>query len=357
MKIGIMTFHWATNFGAILQAYALQSYLTDLGHQADIINYKPFTFRQSLFKLLCSKNCVSNLKSWIKERNLQKFRNDHFTYSSEEYYLSEQLKQNPPEYDIYITGSDQVWNPYFLKGGEKKQTFSYFLDFGKNVIKCAYAVSFGTESYDNEAKSATTPIINTFKCIGVRENSGLSILDSINFKNDKCLVPDPTLLFTKDKYLPLINNNATETKAFVYIYILRNRITKKLYKMTAETGFKAISASETDGSVSNWLFHIKNAKLVITNSYHGMLFCLQFHTPFIILTESGKLNGMNDRFSTVLSKFNLKDRMFNSIDKININSELEKEFNWDEIDAKINDFRQIGQNFIKKQIINGKESN
>ena len=350
-----MTFHWATNFGAILQAYALQSYLTDLGHQAHIINYKPFTFRQSLFKLLCSRNCVSNLKSWIKERNLQKFRNVHFTYSSEEYYSSEQLKQNPPEYDIYISGSDQVWNQYFLKGGERKQTLSYFLDFGKNVIKYAYAVSFGTESYDNEAKLATTPIINSFKCIGVRENSGLHILDSINFKNDKCLVPDPTLLFTKDKYLPLIPNSDNTEKAFAYIYILRKSQTiKHLRRIISKTGLKATSASATDGSISKWLSNIKNAKFVITNSYHGMLFCLQFHTPFIIITESGELNGMNDRFSTVLNKLNLEDRMFNSIDKINLRSEIKKEFNWDEIDAKINDFRQIGQNFIKNQILNGK---
>mgnify|MGYP001943988180 CR=1 FL=1 len=161
-KVGIITFHCADNFGAVLQAYSLQEVVAKMGFEPEIIDFRPdrivdnysifFNNRKSIEKIGLSrtiKKYLSNIKNIkdIKRRmsNFNNFRNEFLKLSSNTYYTSNELLKNPPKYNYYITGSDQVWNPHFFSEiGE-----SYFLDFAINdSIKISYAASIANQIED-----------------------------------------------------------------------------------------------------------------------------------------------------------------------------------------------------------------
>ena len=164
MKIGILTFHWATNYGAILQSYALQTYLIKCGHEVVIIDYKPKKYDLSLYKIFTSRHLLNlreSIKNLEKEKELAKFRSQHLRLTKR-YSSLEELKTNPPQCDIYISGSDQVLNPSFTQYGEgrKSPASSYYLDFGDSSVKrIGYAVSFGCTVYPEKAKQIAQPLL------------------------------------------------------------------------------------------------------------------------------------------------------------------------------------------------------
>lgn len=355
MRVGIITFHWATNFGAVLQAYALQTYLRCCGCDVEIIDYKPYTYDIPLWRLLCSRNPCKNLCLWIKEKEIASFRK-RYLMLTRRYSSQEQLRKTPPDFDIYITGSDQVWNPYFLTNGERKQTLTYFLDFGtKKVRKCAYAISCGVEKYDKMITQVLNSVVRHFACIGVREFSGLGIVDSLGFSGVKKLVPDPTLLLCKDDYDLLLSDveyDDTFKKDYIYLYILReSKLLKYLCQEIEHGGFECVKAKPECGDVKKWLARIKHARFVVTNSYHGMLFCIQYHIPFLILMEHGLLQGMNDRFRTVLNIVGLENRVIRAIQINELKNFMADTIDWIEVDEKISKFRNTGRDFIRQNIL------
>ena len=203
MKVGIMTFHWAANHGAVLQTYSLAKYLMDnYGIEVEIINYYPRNLEISFY------NAIRVLKPWAvfrkfkelkKERAIKPFRLKlPLTYR---FYTNEELNEAKFDYDIVFVGSDQIWNPYFLMNGENKITPTYYLDFinGK-TRKIAISASFGCNNFPNECKSIVLPLLNQFYAISVREKTGLDILNSMGISNGS-LTADPTALITREEYL------------------------------------------------------------------------------------------------------------------------------------------------------------
>ena len=346
MKIGIITFHWATNFGAVLQAYALQKYLMSLNYEVVIINYKPKKYDFSIRSII-SKRVLINISQWKKEQGIKKFRNRYLNLTKR-YYSEKELLSNPPICDAYITGSDQVWNPYFTQFGEEKITLSYFLSFaGNNIRKIAYAVSFGVTEYDDKLLNIVTPVINNFTTIGVREKTGLDILKSLKYKGQGQLVPDPTLLLDEKDYGNFIRNNNI-TSDYCFIYVLRNTtLCRTLTNDMRKLRYHTIVSKFSDDSIEQWLTYIKFSKFIITNSYHGMLFCIQFHKPFVIVSEQGYLCGMNDRFYTILNEFGLENRVA-AVDLSDIQSIIQSEINWVQVDLKLTEFRNNGYSFLKE---------
>ena len=346
MKIGIITFHWATNFGAVLQTYALQQYLSSLNYDVEIINYKPKQYDLSVRSLL-SKRLFSNILLWCKEQKIRKFRN-HYLNLSKRYYSESELISNPPKCDIYITGSDQVWNPYFTQNGEGKVTLSYFLSFGSpNVKKIAYAVSYGVTEYNEKLRQIVAPVINNFERIGVRETSGLKILQSLSYKNIYQLVPDPTLLLNQHSYEKFIVENHRE-QSDCYVYILRDiQLCRKLNKDISKLGYRTLVSKFSDGSIEQWLTNIKCSKAVVTNSYHGMLFCIQFHVPFVVISENGHLSGMNDRFCTIMEELGIGNRTVISYDINDIINILRTKIDWQQVDIRLNEFKRKGYSFLE----------
>lgn len=354
MKIGILTFHWGTNYGGVLQAYALQKFLEQKGHEVTILNYAPHTFRDTFIKCFYSKNpfqISENLKDFWKEKNIAKFRKKYLVLSKR-YYTPESLLEDLPEMDVYITGSDQVWNPYGLKSNKK----IYFLPFNRGgSIKLAYAVSFGVQEYPENSLSQIKDLIADFNAIGVREDSGLKILSDAGI-NWGIVLPDPTLLLTTENYLALAAKKQIKPEQDFFFYVLQKdqKIISEIYRHLKKRKQNKIVYSETIKhkvmGVEEWLYNIKNSKLVITNSFHGIVFSILFKTPFLAIPIEGKLSGMNDRIHTLLGKLDLNERIVINTNIPYIEKLINTPIDWENTNIKLEKLKDTGNQFIENNL-------
>lgn len=349
MKIGIMTFHWAANHGAVLQVYALSEYLKKLYDvDVEVIDYCPEKMRINFKNILRSRRIQTlliKLNEFKKEKEISKFRRK--LNLSNKYISNKQLIESTLDYDILITGSDQIWNPFFLLKGEGKVTPVYFLNFGKpNVKKVSISASFGCEKYPEECQELAKPLLEEFHAISVRENSGKVILEQMGLSS--IVTADPTSLLSTSDYFNLCNNKIEETE-YISKMILRkqSKNTKKLFKGICDE-FKGVNIKNIEKySVSDWLTSIRDSRLVITNSFHCVMMCLKLHTPFIVLLEDGRRSGMNDRFKTLLSKFSLSDRIVNSIEDLKC---IEKEIDFIKVDRDMELYAESLKVFLNNNI-------
>lgn len=354
MKVGIITFHWATNYGAVLQAYALQTYLLKRGHDVQIINYTPYTGEKSLakcFKTMRPWLIHHNLLDYLKECRFSQFRK-RFLNLSQSYSSYEFLKKDPPRYDVYICGSDQIWNPTFTKEGEGKFTPSYFLDFGgPNVSRIAYAVSFGCVQYPLDLLRNISPLMARFDAISVRENSGKTIMQEAGLKNI-LVMPDPTLLMEAKDYEALISSRSGTEGKYNFFYMLHSgqNLARNLKRyISQKSKNRIIDAGITSHAVigiEKWLGLIKSASMVVTNSYHGMIFSILFKKPFIVALAQGRQVGMNDRVTTLLSALGLEDRIVEDFNGKLIDDILEKQIDWAITDNRIETLRKNADLFF-----------
>ncbi len=342
MRIGIITFHWATNYGAILQAMALQKTLQTMGHDVEIINYKPEQYEPSLWKFIKNRqflhlrSYLSNLK---KEKRMSEFRHK-FLKCTNRYSSILELQDYCTNYEVLISGSDQVMNPNFLQNGEKGGSTAYFLDFGKEEIKrITYAMSFGTTKYPEHLIPKVCPLIKRFNALTVRETTGKDIFSSMG-RNDAVLVPDPTIMLKAEDYDKILGLTPYRSEAMV-VYMLRNRLSAILGRIPQ--GETKVITSET---IEEWIQSIRSSRYVITNSFHGMVFCLLYHIPFTIALQNTINEGMNDRFYTLLGQLDLQNRIVHEADC----EEFTNAIDWKDIDDRLDEIIQKGRNFLYKAL-------
>ena len=362
-----MTFWWSEdNYGQLLQCYALQKYLRDLGHDAYLIRYDARNdgitpLCKKIFKAfnpikLCKFILVRNRLKYDKlekqknPREFEKFRKKNINQSQKLYKSYFELKENPPEADIYIVGSDQVWNINSNRFPNDK-TRAYCLDFGDSSIKrIAYAASFGKTQLDNLSISQFTPLLKRFNYISVREESGIGLCKKCSIENAE-LMPDPTLLLNIEIYRSLYKGEEIRKpdKPFCFLYLLGNEYSfsiKDIYNWAKTMGLEVIYVTgnlqhdkfkKQYATIPEWIYLIEHAEYVITNSYHCSIFSLLFKKTFGVIPLKGGYKGMNTRFDTLFNLFKIKKQY--------INNDINHSFQGEQIDWNIIDIRQ-------KQIIN-----
>ena len=337
MKIGILTFHWATNYGAVLQCYALQEYLHDRGHDVEIINYKPWHFdfwAKYVRRPWLLKDFRKDLIVRKKESKLVLFRSKYLNMTKR-YYSAEEMNKAQLHYDIVISGSDQVLNSSFTLYGENKPTSAYYLQAFPKSQRIGYAISFGCNNYPQEALSYAKKWINNFDKIGVREITGLSILDQMGYKGIKTLVPDPTILYGTKLFNDINIDYYPSAKNYLCVYILRKHIEiKKEHVIYVDDYNNPLSMEQ-------WLGTIIGSKGLLTNSYHGMIIAILNHIPFVVLADAA---NMNDRFNTLLSRINLKERIVT--DARDYESVMAIPIDWNIVENKISEYREKGVKFL-----------
>lgn len=344
MRIGIITFHWATNYGAVLQSFALQKYLGILGHDVKIINYKPVQFENNLWTFLRYRKFLNPkefIYSILKENKMELFRSNYL-HLTERYYKKSELN-NCVDFDALITGSDQVLNPSFLEYGENGKCTSYFLDFGNSeIIRVSYAASFGTTIYPEHLISQITPIIKKINFLSVRESTGVDICKKMGRK-DAIVAPDPTILLSLDDYKSILNLDLTKEKKY-FVYMIHNR----LYKIKKQLPNNVVISKYE--SVEDWLSNIICAKGTITNSFHCVIFSIISHTPFLVVLDKIENIGMNDRFYTLLTNLGLENRIIleNNFDII----KMDQPIDWHKVDSKLESYKKIGINFLSSILNN-----
>ena len=348
MNVMTMTFHWASNYGAVLQAYALQRFIqTNIAADSvKIVDYIPDGMQINVRNVFRSKRpakILARLKELRKEAHLIKFRQEHLQMTQHFGNLST-LRNECPDTDIIICGSDQIWNEGFTAHGEGDFTPSYFLDFGRESSKrIAYAASFGQTDYPADLTARIKPLLDRFYAISSREKSGVELLQHMGYQ-DARLTVDPVLLLPSVEYEKLIVSAHNYSKqASLYMLRRQDKATKQLlhnikYSLPVNMAIKSIDGYK----VEDWLSALKTSGIVITNSFHAMVFCFIFHTPFYVLLEHGELSGMNDRITTFLQMTGLENRIINDADSFRIDDEIV----WEKASPKLQPFIDESKQFL-----------
>jgi len=330
MKTGILTFHQADNYGAVLQAYALQSAIEQIGNPVEIIDYKQSaiekTYRIIKFNKSSKINFLKssaanfwNYNSRVKKKKLfNNFRND-FLNISEKKFNSSNREMN---YDTYIVGSDQVWNEEIIKNDK-----TFFLDFvNGNEKKIAYAASVGKDNLTSKEIKNLVSNISGFNFLSVREDDLVSNLNS-RCNNTITHVLDPTLIADKVIWDKLPNFKRYENKKYLLIFrmvgdervldiaeAVAKRLDLDVYfisnkKLPIRKGFKNLRNVGPEEFIN---LH-KNASFIVTNSFHGTAFSILFQKNF--LTVPHKTRG--SRMKSLLNLLKLENRIVENPNKIN----------------------------------------
>ena len=301
MKTGIITFHFVNNFGGALQAYALQQTIEKYFHSSvEILDYKSsfiqLTDAVRLFPISGNpREIVTGMKT-MKDRfgrcgKFQKFRQEKM-HLSPVHYHHRRLKSNPPEADVYICGSDQIWNP-FLTFGVKG---AYFLDFAKEgKKKIAYAPSFGKIRLFPLFRKKVRAYLNDFDAVSVREKTGINIVKGLVDKDVKQLI-DPVFLLSKEEWADAAADTTCK-KPYLLLYIMQSDNTVYDYVKTLKkkTGLRVVEISRygynpgfvdetlVDLGPAEFLGLFRDADYICTNSYHGFIFSLIFEKRFCLI--------------------------------------------------------------------------
>lgn len=336
MKIGIMTL-WATqhNYGAVLQCYALQEYLRKKGHSPYLIRYKAVKRKISVSKISAAKilTYLKRIMTELRKKNIKDEPRyfsefiDRYMGQTEELFSSwEELSSNPPKADMYIAGSDQIWNFYDVPLALCKENIhAYFLDFGDSKIRrAAYAASWDKRYVTKEQLGEIKKLIKKFDYVSVREKTGLELCESCGITNAEW-VPDPTLLLSAGDYRKLysqediIIRKVQERYVLLYMVLSNNNTfdISSVYKFAAEKKLRVIYVAEDKTlntyekyypTIQEWLYLMDNAEYVITNSFHGTVFSLIFQKQFGTIPLKGYVQATNARIQSLYDMFQIPDR-------------------------------------------------
>jgi hypothetical protein len=369
MKIGIITYHWAYNYGAVMQAYALQSYLEKLGHIVEFINYVPINQKVGILKKYIGRNFKSTKLKWKTSHRELSFSPfvSKLNIGSIKYTSYQELLDLPPKYDIYICGSDQIWNYDLINYSTEKSGIShpYYLDFGDETTKrVAYAPSFGAVNIPDVLKDEIKKCLSKFNSISVREKSGVEIVKSLGFENVKWM-PDPTFLLNKEDYLNIETPETIDEQGFIYSYILeeQDEVAKKVLTLVSDKNNKNIynvfmgtimkdkNYKNIIPSPEQWLHYINNADFIVTNSFHSTVFALIFHRPFITIPLGGRAYERNERIISLLDSLGLCQRLLWEYDEDAILEIRRHSINWEIVDENINKWRENANDFFLNALL------
>lgn len=375
-NIAILSLPMRTNYGGILQAYALQYLLIQRGYtvehlsrEADFVSLSFWCSIKScvkyyLRKIIRRRNSIPNaIQFKMIAKHTQCFIDNNIIVSPSLYSekgLISYCKRK--KFDTVIVGSDQVWRPSMCV-----KPLNYFLDFieNDNLKKISYAASFGVDTWEfsEEMTNECRRLIKEFDAISVREESGVSLCKE-KFGTDAELVVDPTLLLDKSVYESIASESESSLiKGKIFCYFLDDSENKKEIVQSAEkyTGLSAFRCMpkveptpdniETNGydcvfpPISLWLRSFMEAEIVLTDSFHGVVFSIIFNRPMWIV--GNKDRGMA-RFTSLLDIFSLQDRLI-SFDNYK-DVRWEKQICWDEINNKKKTYVSKSLEFLLKNL-------
>lgn len=375
-KIGILTFHYSNNYGGVLQCFSLYKTLVNMGFNVEIVNFVPSSYNESgITKNLGIRKNILNIKREdinpirlfkrikIKSQYNRKISKKFNIFRESNLNLSRKVDENSikfilNDYKAIIVGSDQVWNPSQWNRNE------YFLDYGDFFTgkKISYAADSTIDEVDSNDKLKLNKSLGDFSRISVRNDHSNDFIKSILNKNVPIVV-DPTLLYDfnsvltkrekKDKYILAYilgkeidgsHGKALKEIKNVYgnipVYLIVIPTMKFDFFDCADKVMYSVGPEE-------WLSLFRNASFVYTDSYHGVIFSLKFHIPFIAYyTEFLRAS----RFVDLGKRYNIGNFIIQSTDDINKKKSLEEIPDFDNIDKLIEDHKKISLDFLNEAL-------
>ncbi len=385
MKARILTFSRAYNYGAVLQCYALAKSLTNQGICCDVLDYYPNEFKYiycnksrpvplrelpGKILVMAVRNIIPSKKKRerrfsavleVRNKKFEDFLSKHIPLSEETICSEKEMVSVCSDVDCYIAGSDQIWNSYLCNFDS-----TFFLDFpdAQNKKRYSYAASFGMTQLPEKLTAEYKRRLNLFDMISVREESGASIVKELTGK-DATVSCDPALLLTGEEWAPLCSPNREKEPYILVYYTWGSKELQERAKMLSEkTGYKVVSLPctmnkdvitgtydapygfdvQAQSGPAEFLSLFKNAEYVLTNTFHGTVFSILFHKPFLTALTTPK-GQKNTRITELLDALDLKNRSYlQELDDIDI------PIAWVRVEEKLLQLRNSAMAYIDKMI-------
>lgn len=333
MKIGIITFT-VHNYGAQLQAYALQRKLSLMGYNVEIcdVTIEPASEkirikekRKEWLRALFSSDCFRTLgrlsdKLYNRKDNridksvgkgFKEFKNQYLHCSPT--YTADFLRKNPNVYDVYIVGSDQVWN-YMMSS----ILDIYFLEFTKKQ-RISYAASFGINKIPNSLKKLYSKYLDNFDAISLREQNGVDMAKRLT-KKEVVKVVDPTFLLSVEEWKDIFDNSCLPEEPYIFVYDLidSNYLTDYVLWLSKNEDLKIVSVAGK--TPRQFIALLANAKYVVTTSFHGAALAINFGVPFMAICRSSK--STNTRIIELCKNFGIDNHVLMEGEKVKLPCKL-----------------------------------
>lgn len=367
-KIEIVTFNKAHNYGATLQAYALERKISDLKYEVDFLNYYDEFIENGykIFKISKKHGLLGVVKSFLssvvfykinKKRfyTFNDFINNNLKINTKYYKSICELKNNTPEVDVLITGSDQVWNSKITGG----LSDVYTLNFGNDGIKrISYAASVGDINLIKDNEEEYKKKISKIDYISVRENDAKEALSEIIDKPIK-VVLDPTLLLTKKEWDDVVNKISNTKEKYILAYVVEpdEEYIKIANDLSKKTGLRIIHFGKKNPGYNNvlksaytegpleFINYIKNAEYVVATSFHATVFSIIFNKKFFIVPH----RKTGARVTNLLDNLEIKGRTFSSYEDF---KDIDYDFDtdWTNVKKILDKEREESINWLKNAI-------
>lgn len=359
MRIKTITCHDVYNVGASLQAYALEQYLTGQGHDVEIIDYKPdYLSRHYSLSVVSNPRfdhplvrqtyLLAKLPGRLmarfggRKRNFDLFRQSMLRVTAKRYDSAAALRDDPPEADAYIAGSDQIWNPLF-PNGKDEAFFLAFVPDGKKRI--SYAASFAVEELAGEDRARMKPWLEKLDAVSVREASGVRLLESMGLQGVQ--VCDPVFLLTREQWAAL----AVQQPGGVFVYDfdsseqvqqMADALSESLNRPIVSV-FPMAHAARVCRNMGprEFLGAIASADVVLSNSFHATAFALLFHKDFFVVERREKINT---RMRDLLESVGLAGRMIGSAAETVDAAPID----WEDVDHRLQRAIQHSRAFLRE---------
>ena len=374
MKIKTITCQRAINHGANLQAYALMRYLESLGNDVEIIDYYPEWFKPFRpfycgtqkyasnpflkFSYICVK-LPGRIKSYVKyikskrKKNFEAFRERYYKLTNT-YNTFDELKTNPPKADLYIAGSDQIWNTMMNNGKDP----AYYLQFAPaGSMTATYAASFSVSEIPDELKEQIRKYIDNINFVSLREKSALAILEDLSIQNG-CAVLDPVFLLDRKQWEELENNiKLDDAYVLVYDFEGNEKVKRFAIEYAQKHNLKVYSLYKNDYCDNSFedygpdvfLSLINNADFIVSNSFHATAFSLIYEKEFAVIKRQ---EGINSRMVDLLESVGINDRIVDSYQEFNaIDYNLVK----DKLEVEVEKSKGYLNRVLESVINNGEE--
>lgn len=374
MKAAIMTLALSDNYGAALQTCGLAHAIKSLGHEAKVYRY------QNWSRITYGMSAVSRLKHKAflfakailtqnqRKRRFNAFREAYIPLTDKLYGNNDQLRAAPGDYDIYISGSDQIWNPKLFVFD-----YSYFLDFvpeGKKKI--SFASSFGKADFEESYKEKCGKLLSEYSHISVREKSGEAIVKDLCGR-DAVTSVDPSLLLTRQDWVPMMENASEKAKAFrgILCYfmpgdnLVANAIESMARQLHEKTGLPIMRLGikehkvfsyprgETDikAGPADFLAYFAGAQYVVTNSFHGTAFSVNFGKEcYVPINDTlPKEKALHERITSLLTQVGATGFMLPASKPVLPDS---RELDWTNIQANLSAMRAASMKYLKTALEN-----
>lgn len=320
VKVGIITFHNAINYGALLQTYALQKSITNMGYEAEIINYSNSnidkTRKKPCWKQYRNPFNYHNDKliyevEIVKEKKLRDFLNARINKT--EKINRENITKVSSKFDVVFTGSDQVWNDSITDFDD-----TYYLDFVPAEKRCSYAASIGKEIIPAENVPRMQKLLSDYHAISVREEAAKEALKT-QMGISATRVLDPTLLISEREYEKLARKPAKKRYVLLYMLLYSESLVQSAKKMAKEKGVPIFCINSSgkrikgivdysDVGIEEWLGLFLNAEFVFTNSFHGTAFSINFNKQFNVELPPDRIQA-SSRVKDILKIFDLEKQV------------------------------------------------